>query len=222
MCRAVPIPSIRRRPARERAAAMMADDERSAMADTPFAWDDLGKYKAGGRFIDGYPDDQRTFFAPRDDVHGLLVALLDSAQHSIVVSMSGYDDEELSKIVQDKLADETVYVQLSLDRSQASGAEVKQILARWGNDALGNSIAIGASSVHNAVAHLKIVIVDGVYMVKASANWSLSGEQRRDTEVCLSRNAVIAAETRAILDINHDFMLKRMARTQLDVTKPHP
>jgi hypothetical protein len=59
-------------------------------------------------------------------------------------------------------------------------------------------------------------------MVKASANWSLSGEQRRDTEVCLSRNAVIAAETRAILDINHDFMLKRMARTQLDVTKPHP
>ena len=106
--------------------------------------------------------------------------------------------------------------------SSETSAEVKQILARWGNDALGNSIAIGASSVHNAVAHLKIVIVDGVYMVKASANWSLSGEQRRDTEVCLSRNAVIAAETRAILDINHDFMLKRMARTQLDVTKPHP
>lgn len=184
------------------------------MADTPFTWDDLGKYKAGGRFMDGYPDDQRTFFSPQDDVHGLLVALLDSAEHSIVVSMSGYDDE-LNKVVQDKLADEKVYVQVSVDLSQASGAEVKQMLARWGNDALGNSIAIGASSVHNAVAHLNIVIVDGVYMVKASANWSLSDEQRRDNEVCLSRNAVIAAETRAILDINHDFMLKRMAGPSL-------
>jgi hypothetical protein len=191
------------------------------MADTPFAWDDLGKYKAGGRFLDGYPDDQRTFFAPRDDVHGLLVALLDSAQHSIVISMSDYDDE-LNKIVQDKLADEKVYVQMSLDRSQTSGAEEKQILARWANDAFGNSIAIGASSIHNAVAHLKIVIVDGVYTVKASADWSLSGEQRRDNEVYLSRNAVVAAETRAILDINHDFMLKRMARTKLDVTKLYP
>jgi hypothetical protein len=29
----------------------------------------------------------RTFFAPRDDTHGLPVALLASAQHSIVVNM---------------------------------------------------------------------------------------------------------------------------------------
>jgi hypothetical protein len=26
-----------------------------------FAWDALGKFKAGGRFLDGYPDDIRTF-----------------------------------------------------------------------------------------------------------------------------------------------------------------
>lgn len=30
---------------------------------------------------------------------------------------------------------------------------------------------------------------------------------------------MIAAETRAILDLNHDFMLKQMAGTNLDVTK---
>jgi hypothetical protein len=29
--------------------------------------DDLGTYKAEGRFLDGYPDDQETFFAPRDN-----------------------------------------------------------------------------------------------------------------------------------------------------------
>jgi phosphatidylserine/phosphatidylglycerophosphate/cardiolipin synthase-like enzyme len=187
--------------------------------DTPFVWDDLAQYKAEGRFLDGYPDDQRTFFAPRDNVHGLLVAVLGSAQHSIVVNMFGYDDDELNKIIQGKLADEKVYVQMSLDRSQASGVHEKQILAQWNNDAFGNSIAIGTSSVHNAISHLKIVIVDGVYTVKGSTNWSLSGEQQQDNELTLSRNAVIAAETRAILDLNHDFMLKQMVGTKLDVTK---
>ena len=187
------------------------------MTDTPFVWDDLASFKAEGRFLDGYPDDQRTFFAPRDNVHGLLVALLGSAQHSIVVNMFGYVDDELNKIIQSKLADEKVYVQMSLDRSQSTGAHEKQILASWNNNAFGNSIAIGTSSVHNAISHLKIVIVDGVYTVKGSTNWSLSGEQQQDNELSLSRNAVIAAETRAILDLNHDFMLKQMVGTKLNV-----
>jgi len=181
-----------------------------------FVWDDLAQYKAEGRFLDGYPDDQRTFFAPRDNVHGLLVALLGSAQHSIVVNMYGYDDDELNKIIQAKLADQNVFVQMSLDRSQAAGAHEKQILDSWGNNSFGNSIAIGTSSVHNAISHLKIVIVDGVYTVKGSTNWSLSAEQEQDNELSLSRNAVIAAETRAVLDLNHDFMLKQMAGTKLD------
>ncbi len=189
------------------------------MGDTPFNWDDLGQYKAEGRFLDGYPADDRTFFAPRDNVHGVLVALLGSAQHSIVVNMFGYDDDELNKIIQAKLTDEKIFVQMSLDRSQASGAHEKQILAKWNNDAFGNSIAIGTSSVHNAISHLKIVIVDGVYTVKGSTNWSLSGEQQQDNELTVSRNAVIAAETRAILDLNHDFMLKQMVGTKLDVSK---
>jgi phosphatidylserine/phosphatidylglycerophosphate/cardiolipin synthase-like enzyme len=185
---------------------------------TQFTWDDLATYKAEGRFLDGYPDDQRTFFAPRDNVHGLLVAVLSSAQHSIVVNMFGYDDDELNKIIQSKLAADNVYVQMSLDRSQSTGAHEKEILASWNNDAFGNSIAIGTSSVHNAISHLKIVIIDGVYTVKGSTNWSLSGEQQQDNELTLSRNAVIAAETRAILDLNHDFMLKQMAGTKLDTT----
>jgi phosphatidylserine/phosphatidylglycerophosphate/cardiolipin synthase-like enzyme len=189
------------------------------VADAQFVWDDLGTFKAEGRFLEGYPSDERTFFAPRDNIHGMLVVLLGSAQHSIVVNMFGYDDDELNKIIQGKLADEHVFVQMSLDRSQASGVHEKQILARWNNDAFGNSIAIGTSSVRNAISHLKIVIVDGVYTVKGSTNWSLSGEQQQDNELSLSRNAVIAAETRAILDLNHDFMLKQMVGSKLDVSK---
>jgi len=38
----------------------------------------------------------------------LLVTLLGSAQHSIVVNMFGYDDDELNKITQGKLTDERV------------------------------------------------------------------------------------------------------------------
>ena len=55
--------------------------------------------------------------------------------------------------------------------------------------------------------------------MKGSTNWSLSGEQQQDNELSLNRNAVIAAETRAILDLNHDFMLKQMVGTKLDVSK---
>jgi len=184
----------------------------------PFNWDNLAQYKAEGRFLDGYPDDQRTFFSPRDKVHDLLVALLSSAQHSIVVNMFGYDDDVLNKIIQTKLDDANVYVQMSLDRSQSTTAHEKQILATWNNNAFGNSIAIGTSSVHNAISHLKIVIVDGVYTVKGSTNWSLSGEEQQDNELSLSRNAVIAAETRAVLDLNHDFMLKQMGGSKLDMS----
>ena len=189
------------------------------MAESQFAWEELSRYKAEGRFLDGYPDDQRTFFAPRDNVHGLLATLLGTAQHSIVVNMFGYDDDELNKIIQGKLAAEHVYVQMSLDRSQAAGVHERKILQSWRNDSFGNSIAIGTSSIHNAISHLKVVIVDGVYTVKGSTNWSLSGEQQQDNELTLSRNAVVAAETRAVLDLNHDFMLKQMKGTKLDVPR---
>jgi phosphatidylserine/phosphatidylglycerophosphate/cardiolipin synthase-like enzyme len=181
------------------------------MSATVFEWNDLAKYKREQRFLDGYPADLRTFFSPRDDLHGLLKGLLTSAQHSIVLNMFGYADEELDDIIRQKLMSEHVYVQMSLDKTQAAGVHERQLLAKWHNNAFGNSIAIGTSNVKHAISHLKILIVDGVYTVKGSTNWSLSGEQQQDNELTLSRNAVIAAETRAVLDLNHDWMLKQMA-----------
>ena len=183
-----------------------------AVVDPGFSWDELAQFKQDGRFLDGYPEDFRTFWSPIDNVHGMLVALLKSAQHSLVLNMFGYDDDELDETIRSKLADESFYVQMSLDKSQAGTSKHEQeILKRWGNDAFGNSIAIGTSSRH-AISHLKIVIVDGVYTVRGSTNWSLSGEEKQDNELTLSRNAVIAAETRAVLDRNHDWMLKQMAQ----------
>lgn len=176
-----------------------------------FEWDQLQQFKAEKRFLDGYPPDTRTFYAPRDEIHSLLTSLLHSTQHSLVLNMFGYDDDELDAIIRQKLEDEQVYVQMSLDSTQAAGKHEKEILAKWKNDKFGNSIAIGTSSKH-AISHLKVLIVDGVYMVKGSTNWSISGEEQQDNELTLSRNAVLAAEARAVLDKNHDWMLKQMAK----------
>ena len=183
-----------------------------------FSWETLDQYKAEKRFLDGYPSDQRSFFSPRDDIHPMLASLLFSAQHSLVLNMYGYDDDELDTIIREKLGSEHVYVQMSLDKSQAGGKHEKELLAKWSNDKFGNSIAIGTSEVKHAISHLKVLIVDGVYAVSGSTNWSISGESEQDNQLTVSRNAVIASELRAVLDLNHDWMLKQMAESRAKET----
>jgi phosphatidylserine/phosphatidylglycerophosphate/cardiolipin synthase-like enzyme len=192
----------------------MPETKAKAAGATPpaeFVWDELAQYKAEKRFLDGYPDDQRSFFSPRDSLAPLLASLIASAQHSIVINMYGYDDIEFDQVIRAKLESAHVYVQISLDKSQASGKHESEILANWSNDDFGNSIAIGTASVHHAISHLKVLIVDGVYSVTGSTNWSISGLSEQDNQLTLSRDAVVASELRAILDLNHDWMLKQMA-----------
>lgn len=186
-----------------------------AAATAEFVWDDLAQYKAEKRFLDGYPPDQRSFFSPRDSLHAMLSSLISSAQHSIVINMYGYDDPDFDALIRSKLESKHVYVQISLDKSQAGGKHEKELLANWSNDAFGNSIAIGTSEVHHAISHLKVLIVDGVYTVTGSTNWSVSGESEQDNQLTLSRNAVVASELRAVLDLNHDWMLKQMAEARV-------
>jgi phosphatidylserine/phosphatidylglycerophosphate/cardiolipin synthase-like enzyme len=181
------------------------------MFDQPFSWEGLDTFKRDGRFIAHYPPNVKSFYSPDDNVHELLKSLLGSAEQSLVINMFGYDDTDLDDIVKSKLVNEHVYVQVSLDRSQSqSGKTERQILAAWNNEYFGNSIAIGTSSKH-AISHLKMAIVDGIYTVKGSTNWSLGGEQKQDNELTVTNSAVVAAEARAVLDRNHDFMLKQMA-----------
>lgn len=184
---------------------------KASAAVPAFNWDDLSQYKAEKRFLDGYPADRRTFFSPRDEVHPLLLSLITSAQHSLVLNMYGYDDKDLDQAIRQKLDSDHVFVQMSLDKSQAGGKTEKEVLAAWSNTDFGNSIAIGTSSVKHAISHLKVLIVDGVYTVTGSTNWSISGESAQDNQLTIDRNAVVASEMRAELDLNHDWMLKQMA-----------
>jgi phosphatidylserine/phosphatidylglycerophosphate/cardiolipin synthase-like enzyme len=171
---------------------------------------DLDKFKAAP-FVSGYPEAARTFYSPVDRVHEALKTLVSSATKSLVVSMYGYDDDELDQAIRDKLGSDKIFVQLSLDKSQSAGVHEKAILAKWQNDAIGNSIAIGRSE-HGAIMHMKMVIIDGLDVVTGSTNWSTSGESDQDNQLTVIRDALVAAEARSRIDIIHDGMLKQMAK----------
>ncbi|MGZ4620707.1 MAG: phospholipase D-like domain-containing protein [Blastococcus sp.] len=177
------------------------------------ALSDLDTFKAAP-FPDGYPPAVRTFYSPVDDVPGALAAVLQSASRSVVVSMYGYDDTKLNQVLRSKLQDDRVFVQLSLDSTQAAGPAEKTMLAAWANDGTGNSIAVGHSE-KGAIMHLKLAIVDGLDVVTGSTNWSTSGETKQDNQLTVIRDPLVAAEARARVDIIHDDMLKQMAATRV-------
>jgi phosphatidylserine/phosphatidylglycerophosphate/cardiolipin synthase-like enzyme len=154
-------------------------------------------------------------FTQRDHVHECLVALHRMTTLSIADTMFGYDDAELDQLIRDKLDTGHVFVQLSLDRSQAGGVKEKEILAHWNNTGHGNSIAIGTSAA-GAIAHMKAGVLDGRLVFDGSTNWSSSGEgepgaQAQNNSLVVFDSHPIAARYRAQLDIDHDTMLKQMA-----------
>lgn len=165
----------------------------------------LDQFKAGG-FPAGYPTDRRTFFSPVDQVHGVLKAAIGAARHSLVVAMYGFDDPELADIIHAKMADPHCYVQLTLDKSQASGVHEAAILNAEQYPA--TNIAIGHSEVGGAIMHMKAVVIDGAFVISGSTNWSSSGESKQDNQLTISHNLAEAAEYRSRIDAIHANMLR--------------
>lgn len=176
-----------------------------ALSNTDF--NDLGKHKAAP-FAPGYPASALTFYSPVDEVHAVLVTLVASASKSLVVAMYGFDDDDLATAIHGKLDDAAIFVQLSLDSSQAAGVHEKALLAKNGYPA--NSLAIGRSE-KGAIMHEKIVIVDGLDVVTGSTNWSTGGESKQDNQLTVIRDPFVAAEARARIDVIHTNMLQQMA-----------
>jgi phosphatidylserine/phosphatidylglycerophosphate/cardiolipin synthase-like enzyme len=179
------------------------------LAAIPF--EGLGRFKQAARFPPGYSRDTLSFYAPRDPgIHAVIVWTLLQATHSIAVNMYGFDDPQASAIIRSYTRNEAVAVALSLDKSQAGGRAEKAILASFNNDLIGNSIAIGRSS-RGDISHDKLLVVDGLYLITGSTNWSFGGEELQDNQLTLSRDPLAAAEARTIIDMDHDEMLKQMA-----------
>jgi phosphatidylserine/phosphatidylglycerophosphate/cardiolipin synthase-like enzyme len=175
------------------------------------AFENLGRFKQAGKFPPGYSQDTLSFYSPRDPgIHAVIIWSLLQATHSVAVNMYGFDDPQASAIIRVYTLNDAVAVTLSLDKTEAAGQAEKAILASFNNNLVGNSIAIGRSS-RGDISHDKLLVVDGLYTITGSTNWSFGGEELQDNQLTLSRDPLAAAEARAIIDLDHDDMLKQMA-----------
>ena len=143
-----------------------------------FTLDDLAAYTSEQAFGPTASPDFRVFYVGRDDVHGVLMHLFTRVSLSVKMNMFGYDDDELNTVLMGLVKNPSVMVQVTLDKSQASGAHEKAILSSdTAQDAQGcaNDFAVGESSTAQ-ISHTKGGILDGIVAFEGSTNWSSSGE----------------------------------------------
>lgn len=158
-----------------------------------------------------YPPDMRTFYSPQDRVHEVLKTVIGSTTASLVIAMFGYDDDELAAMVAHLIDNPAVYVQVTLDKSQSGGVHERALLTKFKAEMDSNSVAIGTSE-RGAIMHRKMVIVDGIWRITGSTNWSTSGETLQDNELTVVRSAIASAEGRHILDLEHSKALTQMSK----------
>jgi phosphatidylserine/phosphatidylglycerophosphate/cardiolipin synthase-like enzyme len=168
----------------------------------------IAGYRKRGPWPPGQSPDEYTFWAPDDDLHGVLTAMIRSAAHSLVLAVYGFADDDLAAAVHDRLDDPGCYVSLTLDSSQAGGVHERAILAKHAYPS--NSVATGQSEKHR-IMHLKVAVIDGTDRVTGSTNWSTAGESLQDNELTVRRDPVRAADARAKIDLIHEAMLTAAA-----------
>jgi phosphatidylserine/phosphatidylglycerophosphate/cardiolipin synthase-like enzyme len=182
----------------------------NALKALPF--EQLGQFKQAGRFPPGYSMESLTFYSPRDPgVHHVIVWALLQVTHSVAVNMYGFDDPHIGALLRSHASKGDIAVTLTLDSSQAGGQTEQDILRTFLNEMPGNSVAIGRSE-RGAISHDKLMVVDGLYLVSGSTNWSFGGEEMQDNQLTIARNPLFASEARAVIDLDHDAMLKQMGQ----------
>lgn len=163
----------------------------------------LDQYKTGG-FPPGYDLSVRRFYSPVDGVHPVAMALIQAAQRELVVAMFGFDDDLLADAIAAKMANPNIVVQLTLDKSQAGGVHERDLLNREKYPA--NLVAVG-SSEHGRIMHMKLMIIDGVFLVTGSTNWSTAAETLQDNELTVRYSPIECAEARIRVNQIHAHML---------------
>ena len=158
----------------------------------------------------GHPYDMRSLWAPYDDVHGALLALVNSCKRELVIAMFGFTDTELGAAVKAKLEDPGIHCQVTLDRTQAAGPTEREMLASLGL-LESNSVVVG-SSERGAIMHRKVMIVDRRFTVTGSTNWSMNAEVLQDNQASVHESAAVAAEAGIVLGLEHTKALTKAGR----------
>lgn len=176
-------------------------------------WDGLDQFKHQPDPAD-WPTRFKRFWAPDDDVHGALKHLIAAAAKTLDCAMYGWDDDELDDLFRQAWQSERVSVRLCLDRSQSGGVHERVLLAKWHAGAPGNlPFVIGTSRKH-AISHLKLCVVDGLYTIQGSTNWSASGEEKQNNECTVIRDRAVAQDAIWKIALTHSEMLaQQQART---------
>jgi hypothetical protein len=196
----------------------MADDPRLSA---------FGRFTPEARLTPGYGD-HYLFFAGRDDLHGILLALLSAETMGFKFNMFAYDDSGLNAAVMALLQNPGVAVQGTLDKSQSRSAHEQQIL---GGDLASdpdfyNSVVITESGT-GQISHTKGGVLTGQGLFfEGSTNWSASGEgtgislsgaqkpgwRAQNNTLLVGSNAVALARFSARLDTEHVNVLGRLRR----------
>jgi hypothetical protein len=193
----------------------------------------FGLFTPEGFLTPGYGD-HYLFMVGRDDVHGVLLALLTHETLGLKLNMFGFDDEDLNDAIMALLKNPNVSVQATLDKSQAGGVHERAILAadETADPAFYNSFVIGQSATHQ-ISHTKggVLAAQGVGF-EGSTNWSASGEgtgislkpgpavpgfKAQNNTLLVSANPVFLSRFSARLDTEH-----LIALAQRSSAKPPP
>lgn len=148
-----------------------------------------------------FPADTIVLFPPRDDAARALQAVVAAATSALKVEMFTYCDASIDTLLHEKASLSGLDFQMTLDSSEARAtAAMAKLVAGWGSD-VGVRVVTGKSE-HGQIIHRKIVIVDHVYVVSGSTNWTHAGEVLEDNELVIRRNPAVAAWYEQILDAN--------------------
>lgn len=179
----------------------------------------FGQYTPEGKLTPGYGNSY-LFFVGRDDVHSILLHLIQNEKLSLRLNMFGFDDDELNQAILALFKIPSIHVQVSLDKSQAGGVHEKVIIAadqQQDQAEFANSFTILQSATHQ-ISHTKggVLASQGVYF-EGSTNWSSSGE---GTGISLKANVKnppgFKAQNNTLLVSTNSVNLRRF-QTQLDV-----
>lgn len=173
------------------------------------AWDGLGQFKASP-FPPDYPDNVKHIFAPVDRVHEAFMWLLHVDDlSSLHASCYGWDDAEIDDLFRRALESSHIPVLLCLDSSQAAGKGEKPLVLKWNQAEIGNQVVIGRS-IHGAINHDKLIVINRILTICGSTNFSVGGETKQNNEATIVYDRAFAAETVNRIEIIHSEMAAQM------------